>query len=72
LKARNAIDKEVYLQGSNEYPESKKTREMDSSPIQGSVNDSNKEIERQELAKTTELGVGITPVKAAAGLGYSV
>src|SRR6267142_4933170 len=44
-------------QGSNKYPESRKTREMDSSPIQGSVNDSNKEIERQKLARTIELGV---------------
>jgi len=32
-------------QGSNEYPESEKTREMDSSPIQESINNSNKEIE---------------------------
>src|SRR6266850_3737497 len=48
-------------QGSNKYPESNKTREMDSSPIQGSVNDSNKEIERQKLARTIELGVEITP-----------
>src|SRR6266850_6129313 len=49
------------IQGSNEYPESRKTREMDSSPIQESVDDSNKEIERQELARTIELGVEITP-----------
>src|SRR6266850_1266177 len=48
-------------QGSNKYPESNKTREKDSSPIQGSVNDSNKEIERQKLARTIELGVEITP-----------
>jgi|SRR6267142_581925 len=48
-------------QGSNEYPESKKTRETDSSPIQESVDDSNKEIERQELARTIELGVEIMP-----------
>ena len=48
-------------QGSNKYPESKKTRETDSGPIQGSVNDSNKEIERQELARTIEPGIEITP-----------
>jgi len=48
-------------QGSNEYLESRKTRETDSSPIQESIDDSNKEIERQELARTIELGIEITP-----------
>ena len=48
-------------QGSNEYPESRKTREMDSSPIQESVNDSNEKIERQKLARTIELGIEIMP-----------
>src|SRR6266850_611567 len=48
-------------QGSNEYPESKKTRETDSSPIQRSVNNSNKEIERHKLIRTIELGIEETP-----------
>src|SRR6266850_6141545 len=48
-------------QGSNEYPESNKTRETDSSPIQGSVNNSNKEIERHKLIRTIELGIEETP-----------
>src|SRR6266850_623343 len=51
----------LFTQGSNEYPESRKTRETDSSPIQESVDDSNKEIERQELARIIELGVEIMP-----------
>src|SRR6267142_1286974 len=51
----------LFTQGSNEYPESRKTRETDSSPIQESVDDSNKEIERQELARTIEPGVEIMP-----------
>jgi len=48
-------------QGSNEYPESRKTREMDSSPIQESISNSSEESERQELARTIELGVEIMP-----------
>src|SRR6266850_911455 len=48
-------------QGSNKYPESKKAREMDSSPIQENVSDSNKESKGQELERTIELDVGITP-----------
>src|SRR5882672_10630414 len=48
-------------QKSNKYPESKKTRETDSSPIQENVSDSNKESKGQELERTIELGVGITP-----------
>src|SRR6266850_1204120 len=48
-------------QRSNKYPESKKTRETDRSPIQENVSDSNKESKGQELERTIELGVGITP-----------
>src|SRR6266850_1435782 len=59
-KKRNRQES-LSTQGSNEYPESKKTRETDSSPIQESVDNSNKEIERQELARTIELGVEIMP-----------
>ena len=59
-KKRNRQES-LSTQGSNEYPESKKTRETDSSPIQESVDNSNKEIERQELARIVELGVEITP-----------
>src|SRR6267142_1188509 len=48
-------------QRSNKYPESKKTRETDSRPIQENINDSNKESKGQELEKTVELGVEIMP-----------
>src|SRR6266850_1481842 len=52
---------DLSTQGSNKYPESRKTRETDNSSIQESVNDSNKGIEGQRLARTIELGVEITP-----------
>jgi len=48
-------------QGSNKHPESKKTRETDSSPIQGNISDSSEESKGQELERTIELGVEITP-----------
>jgi|SRR6266850_5124820 len=49
------------IQGSNEYPKSRKTRETNSSPIQENVDNSNKEIKRQKLTRTIEPGVEITP-----------
>jgi len=48
-------------QGSSKYPASKKMREGDSSPIQESVSDSNEESGEQELTKSLELSIGITP-----------
>src|SRR6267142_1391571 len=48
-------------QESSKYPVSKKTREGDSSSIQESISDSNKESRRQGLAKSLELNIGITP-----------
>jgi len=48
-------------QESSKYPVSKKTREEDSSSIQESINDSNEEPRRQELARSLELNIGITP-----------
>ena len=48
-------------QGSSKYPASKKTREGDSSPIQESVSNSSEESKGQELTKSLELSVGITP-----------
>src|SRR6267142_2324774 len=51
----------VSPQRSNKYPESRKTREMDSSPIQEGVSDSSEESEGQELARTIELGIGTMP-----------
>jgi len=48
-------------QGSSKYPASKKTREGDSSPIQESISDSSEESKGQELTKSLELSVGITP-----------
>ena len=48
-------------QESSKCPASKKTREGDSSSIQESISDSNEESRRQELAKSLELNIGITP-----------
>jgi len=48
-------------QGSNEYLESEETGETDSSPIQESVSDSSEESKGQELERTIELGIEITP-----------
>src|SRR6267142_5673659 len=48
-------------QGSNEYPESEKTGETDSSPIQESISNSSEESKGRELARTIELGIEITP-----------
>src|SRR6267142_1513999 len=48
-------------QESSKCPASKRTREGDSSSIQESISDSNEESRRQELAKSLELNIGITP-----------
>ena len=46
-------------QGSSKYPASKRTKEADSSPIQESISESGKESE--ELTRSLELSIGITP-----------